>query len=272
MVVQDGQTQGQVELMTNIMDNLIGASDPLRSLPIFIAVFVDNAAAGKDGDGSLRDVEYDTVSGKYAEFISYEVIPAVLNDLKIKTAFPQLKITADPDGRAAFGCSSGSAAALGMAWFRPDLFRRVAAYSATLVLKDEGLPSNTTYPFGAWEYIDLIRNSAKKPLRIFHHASEHDLGTNPIDLFGKKIARGCLRAEIGPFSIPVTIPMVSNGKNNWLDANNRTQAALEAKGYEARFAYARRACHCDMRVLQQDMPNSLVWLWNGWVPNSKIIV
>ena len=45
----------------------------------------------------------------------------------------QVAFTADPDGRATFGESSGSPAALNMAWLHPNLYRRVISYSGTFV-------------------------------------------------------------------------------------------------------------------------------------------
>jgi S-formylglutathione hydrolase FrmB len=41
----------------------------------------------------------------------------------------QVAFTTDPEGRAAFGESSGAAAALTMAWRHPNLYRRVISYS-----------------------------------------------------------------------------------------------------------------------------------------------
>ena len=77
------------------------------------------------------------------------------------------------------GCSSGGAAALTMGWFRPDLFRRIIAYSGTFVdQQDDDAPEEAKYPLGAWEYhsgMKLIETSEKKPLRIFTHVSENDL-------------------------------------------------------------------------------------------------
>src|SRR3954470_22762319 len=70
---------------------------------------------------------------RYARFVELEVLPAVLSDPQIKAAYPGLSFTSDPEGRAALGCSSGAAAAFTMAWFRPDLFRRVISYSGTFV-------------------------------------------------------------------------------------------------------------------------------------------
>ena len=63
----------------------------------------------------------------YARFVHEEVLPAVLRDPHVVAAYPNLQFSSDPDLRAAYGCSSGGAASLTMAWFRPDLFRRVVA-------------------------------------------------------------------------------------------------------------------------------------------------
>lgn len=273
------------------MDNLIGNSESNRSLPVFILVSVGNAAAGNDGEHTLRDVEYDTLSGKYAEFVSFEVLPAVRSNQNISLVFPKLRFTEDPDGRATFGCSSGGAASFTMAWFRPDLFRRVYAAHASLVLKDEFLSSNTTYPAGGSEYPQLIRTSKKKPLRIFHSGGQHDLGTNDSQgyvgttLTGTQFTHeGCVgNFRQKPFIVPICpthqhqngcVTPEPHGFDNWCLGNNRTADALKANGYEHRYAYARGACHCDMQVVLQDMPNSLVWLWHGWAQTrfSDILV
>ena len=70
-----------------------------------------------------------------------------------------------------------------MAWFRPDLFSRVIAYSATLVAQqDPKAPESAMYPHGAWDYhsdLELIKNDTmgrEKLLRIFHNANENDIG------------------------------------------------------------------------------------------------
>jgi S-formylglutathione hydrolase FrmB len=44
-----------------------------------------------------------------------------------------VKLTKNPDGRATMGLSSSGAAAFTMAWFHPELYRRVLAYSPTMV-------------------------------------------------------------------------------------------------------------------------------------------
>jgi enterochelin esterase family protein len=141
------------------------------------------------------------------------------------------------------GCSSGGAAALTMGWFRPDLFGRVAAYSGTFVAQqDEDGPEQRKYPFGAWEYhsgMKLIESSEKKPLRIFTHVSENDLRSNDPE----------------------------ETHHNWVMAGRRTAEALKAKGYHHRFVFSLGTNHCDRRVFEQTLADTLVWLWRGYQPD-----
>ena len=123
LVIHDGP--GPLNAVRYALDNLTVSKDPKRKLPAFIAIAVENG--GNDGKDSERGLEYDTMSDRLARFIHDEVLPAVLHNPEIKAAYPRLAFTDNPWGRAVIGCSSGGAAALTMAWFRPDLFRRVIA-------------------------------------------------------------------------------------------------------------------------------------------------
>jgi enterochelin esterase-like enzyme len=138
------------------------------------------------------------------------------------------------------GCSSGGAAALTMGWFRPDLFRRVIAYSGTFVdQQDDDAPEEAKYPLGAWEYhsgMKLIENSDRKPLRIFTHVSEKDNRPNDPE----------------------------ETHHNWVMAGKRTTAALQAKGYNHRFVFSLGTGHCDGRVFQQTLADTLAWVWRGY--------
>src|SRR5262249_12153341 len=134
IVTHDAMASGEI---STLLDNLI----PEKKLPAMIGIFVQNG--GGDSKGSERGLEYDTVSGKYAEYIEQEVLPLVE-----KTA--SVKLTKDPDGRATMGCSSGGAAAFSMAWWHPDLYHRVISYSGTFV--NQQSPDNKETPHGAWEY------------------------------------------------------------------------------------------------------------------------
>ena len=93
-------------------------------VPAMIAISIGNGSG--DAQGSERGLEYDTMSGRYAEFVEREVLPQV-------EAQAHVKLTKDPDGRATMGGSSGGSCALIMAWFHPELYHRVLTYSGTYV-------------------------------------------------------------------------------------------------------------------------------------------
>jgi enterochelin esterase-like enzyme len=236
LIIHDGP--GQLKLVRNALDNLNISKDPARKLPPFIAIAVENG--GNDGKNSERGLEYDTMSDRLARFIHGEVLPAVLQNADLKAAYPKLAFTDNPWGRAVMGCSSGGAAALSMGWFRPDLFRRLIAYSGTFVdQQDDDAAEEAKYPLGAWEYhssMKLIEKSEKKPLRIFTHVSENDL-----------------RAKDSEETY-----------HNWVMAGERTAAALQAKGYNHRFVFSLASRHCDGRVFEQTLADTLVWTWRGY--------
>lgn len=236
LVIHDGP--GQLNLVRNALDNLTISKDPNRKLPAFIAIAVQNG--GNDGKNSERGLEYDTMSDRLARFIHGEVLPAVLNHPEIKAAYPKLAFTDNPWGRAVIGCSSGGAAALSMGWFRPDLFRRLIAYSGTFVdQQDDDAAEEAKYPLGAWEYhssMKLIETSEKKPLRIFTHVSENDLRAKDAE----------------------------ETYHNWVMAGERTAAALKAKGYNHRYVFSLATSHCDRRVFEQTLADTLVWIWRGY--------
>ena len=86
----------------------------------------------------------------------------------------EVKLTKDPDGRAAMGNSSGGSAALIMAWYRTNLYHRVLTTSGTFV--NQQWPFNPETPGGAWDFHEtLIPNSPKKPIRIFISVGDRDL-------------------------------------------------------------------------------------------------
>ena len=236
LVIHDGP--GQLNFVRNALDNLTISKDPNRKLPAFVAIAVQNG--GNDGKNSERGLEYDTMSDRLARFIQDEVFPAVLSNAEIKAAYPKFALTDNPWGRAVIGCSSGGAAALTMGWFRPDLFRRLIAYSGTFVdQQDDDAAEEAKYPLGAWEYhsgVKLIEKSEKKPLRIFTHVSENDIRA--------KDAEGT--------------------HHNWVMAGERTEAALKAKGYNHRYVFSLATGHCDRRVFEQSLADTLVWTWRGY--------
>jgi enterochelin esterase-like enzyme len=192
-------------------------------LPPIVAVMIANG--GGDSRGSERGLEYDSVNGKNAEFVEAEVLPKVEKDYGVT-------LTKDGDGRMTLGGSSGGASAFTMAWFHPELYHRVIAYSGTFVNQN-----SDDYPHGAWTYHEsIIPNSPAKPLRLWLEVGERDNG-----------------ASSG-----------SSGFHNWVIANIRMAAVLKAKGYHYQFIYARGAGHTDRRVIAQTLPEALEYVWQGY--------
>lgn len=129
IVGADGPDQG----LFTALDNLIAQ----HRAPRMIAVSIGNGSG--DGPGIERGLEYDTMSGKYAEFVEAEVLPLVEKQYNVT-------LTKDPDGRATMGGSSGGSAAMAMAWFHPELYHRVLTYSGTYV--NNQWPVNPDLPQG----------------------------------------------------------------------------------------------------------------------------
>jgi enterochelin esterase family protein len=205
------------------LDNLIAE----HKVPVTVAISIGNGSG--DAQGSERGLEYDTMSGLYAEFVEQEVLPLVESQCKVK-------LTNDPDGRATMGGSSGGSCALIMAWYHPDLYHRVLTYSGTYV--NQQWPNNPATPHGAWEFHEhLISDSLPKPLRIWMEVGDRDL-LNP----------NVMRDEM----------------HDWVLANERMAKVLADKGYHYQFTFARNAGHTDGAVKQQTLPEALEYLWQGY--------
>src|SRR5581483_7933374 len=142
------------------LDNLIAE----HRLPVMIAISISNG--GGDAQGSERGLEYDTMSGRYAEFVENEALPRVEKQYNVK-------LTKDPEGRATMGGSSGGSCALIMAWYHPELYYRVLTYSGTYV--NQQWPPNSETPHCAWEFHEhLSPNSRVKPIRLLMEVGDRD--------------------------------------------------------------------------------------------------
>ena len=210
------------------LDNLIAE----KKVPVMIAISIGNGSG--DAQGSERGLEYDTMSGLYAEFVETEVLPLVESKYNVK-------LTKDPDGRATTGGSSGGSAALIMAWYHPDLYHRVLTYSLTAV--NQQWPYNPETPHGAWGFHEnIIADSTVKPLRIWMEVGDRDL-------FNPNV-------------------MVDN-MHDWVVANENTAKVLAAKGYHYQFVFSRNAGHVDGPTKQQTLPEALEWVWKDYKPVTE---
>jgi len=219
---------GPDPLLFSTLDTLIAQ----HKVPVMIAISIGNGSG--DAQGSERGLEYDTMSGLYAEFVEREVLPVVESQAHVK-------LTHDPDGRASMGGSSGGSCALIMAWYHPELYHRVLTYSGTFI--NQQWPYNPQAPHGAWEFHEhLIPNSPAKPIRIWMEVGDRDL-------FNPNVMR--------------------DNMHDWVLANERMAKVLAAKGYHYQFVFARNAVHVDRAVRQQTLPEALEYIWQGY-PASKV--
>jgi enterochelin esterase-like enzyme len=250
MIVGDG---GWLDAtIFTVLDNLIAQ----KKLPPMIVITIQ--AGGQDAQGSERGREYDTVSGDYAEFVECEVLPLVERNTHVR-------LTHDPEARATMGFSSSGLAAFSMAWFHPELYHRVLAYSPTMV--NQQWPHGTALRGGAWEYHSpwagpkegqvlnakgfgaptptdmalgspLIPNSAPKPMRIWFEVGDRDLW------------------------YPVN--GMDDGMHDWVLASEKMATALAAKGYTYQFVFSRNAGHVDLATFSQTIGSALEWVWRGY--------
>ncbi len=211
---------GPDALLFSTLDTLISQ----HKVPAMIAISIGNGSG--DAQGSERGLEYDTMSGVYAEFVEKEVLPLVETQAHVK-------LTKDPDGRATMGGSSGGSCALIMAWYHPELYHRVLTYSGTFI--NQQWPHNAQTPHGAWEFHErLIPESPVKPIRIWMEVGDRDL-------FNPNAMR--------------------DNMHDWVLANEQMAKVLAAKGYHYQFVFARNAGHVDRAVKQQTLAEALQYIW-----------
>jgi enterochelin esterase-like enzyme len=201
MVFQDGYLnlapEGEMRVPI-VFDNLIHRDD----MPVTIGVFVN------PGEPGNRNVEYDAFNDVYATFLLTEILPNVLD---------RYAITDDPDRWPIGGGSSGGSCAFTVAWARPDRFRRVLSFLGSFAQIRGGNP-----------YPQLIRDTPKKPLRVFLQAATRDLNWDAPEF-------------------------------NWLSANLRVAAALAEGGYDLRLVLGDGG-H-DPNHGGAILPDALRWLW-----------
>ena len=215
MVFQDGHAwldpDGDMRIPV-VFDNLIHRDE----MPVTIGVFIDPGIFSAELPPKLdwdpkpenRSAEYDALSDAYAEFLLTEIVPTVQE---------RYAVTDDPNQRAIGGMSSGGICAFTVAWERPDAFRRVLSYLGSF-----------TDIRGGHRYPDLIRQTARKPLRVFLQAATRDLNWDAPN-------------------------------DNWFTANLKVAAALAERGYDLRLV-AGDGGH-DGNHGGAILPDALRWLW-----------
>ncbi len=228
MIFQDGQAFLRLTgdyRVPYVFDNLIYR----REMPVTIAVFINPgrkpeqpvASAADWGDRSTnRPQEYNALDDKYARVIVDELLPVLAK---------QYNLSANPNDRAIGGASSGAIAAFTVAWHRPDQFSKV--------LSTIGSFTNIR---GGHVYPDLIRQTERKPIRIFLQDGVND-------------NRG-LRGE--------GAAQTYNPERDWHAQNIKMVAALSGKGYDVNFTWG-IGTHSNKQG-GAILPDMLRWLWRDY--------
>jgi gluconolactonase len=137
-----------------VFDNLIAKHE----LPPMIGIFIDPGVLPVNSDEAQnrynRIFEYDSLSGRFAEFLLNELIPEVAKSYNLSK---------NPDDRGIEGVSTGAVGAFMAAWNRPDQFHRVLSFIGTYVAMK-----------GADSMLALVRKTEPKPIRIFMQDGTND--------------------------------------------------------------------------------------------------
>lgn|GEM_PF-476450 len=223
MIFQDGQAfvgPGGEYRIPCVFDNLIYR----REMPVTIGVFINpghrpdqlESSPTNWGDSiNNRGIEYNELNDHYAKLIVDELMPALEKDYNISK---------NPDDRGIGGASSGAICAFTVAWQRPDQFHKVISTIGSF-----------TDIHGGDVYPDLIRQSERKPIRIYLQDGLNDLR-----------GRGRNGGDYNP-------------KRDWHAQNLKMVAALTEKGYDVNYCWG-IGTHSGKQG-GAIMPEMLRWLW-----------
>lgn len=226
MIFQDGHAWLNLKgdyRTTHVFDNLIYR----REMPVTLAVFINpghtpeqpESTATNWGDTiNNRATEYNELNDRYARMIVEELLPALEKNYNLSK---------NPDDRAIAGASSGAICAFTVAWQRPDQFRKV--------LSTIGSFTNIR---GGHAYPEIIRQSDRKPIRIFLQDGLND---------NRGTRRG--KSEYDP-------------KWDWHAQNRLMVAALTEKGYDVNYCWG-IGTHSNKQGGAM-LPEMLRWLWRDY--------
>ncbi len=201
-----------------VFDNLIAKHE----LPVIIGIFIQPGGKllkpgeqppkrpdGRPAPRANRSVEYDSLGDTYARFLIEEILPEVGK---------KYNLTKDPEGRCIGGSSSGGICSFTVCWERPDAFCKCF----TTVGSFTNIRGGNKYP-------DLVRNSPKKPIRMFQQDGSNDL---------------------------------NNQYGSWPEANKAMAAALDEKGYDHKFVFG-EGVHSGKHGTML-FPDAMRWMWRDY--------
>ena len=201
-----------------VFDNLIARGE----MPVTIGIFIQpgdfplkpgekprKRPDGRPAPRANRSKEYDTLSDAYSRFLIEELLPEVGK---------KYELTKNPEGRCIAGSSSGGICAFTVCWQRPDEFRKCF----TTVGSFTNIRGGNQYP-------ELVRNSPKRPIRMFQQDGANDL----LNEFG-----------------------------SWPEANKALAKVLDEKGYDHKFVFG-EGVHSSNHGTQI-FPDAMRWMWRDY--------
>ena len=222
MIFNDGQAfkapEGNIRAQ-HVLDNLIYR----REIPVMIAVFINPGRRPDQpeptpqnwGDRDTnRPTEYNSLDDRYPRVIVDELLPVLEKNYNLSK---------DPERRGIGGASSGAIAAFTVAWERPDHFRKVLSFVGSF-----------TNIRGGHAYADLVRTTAKKPIRIFLQDGRNDNRALAVD---------------GTY----------DQARDWFYQNVRLKDALVAQGYDVNFTWGMN--RHGQAMGGAILPEMMRWLW-----------
>lgn len=189
MVFQDGICYINCDVgfhhVPQVFDHLIAEG----SMPVTLGLFLNpprkpGAESHTDED---RATAYDSLSDRYARFLTEEIIPDVLLNT--------YDLVDDGDGWAIGGHSSGGICAFTVGWQRPDKFRKILTHNGSFV--DIAVKRNFEQVSGL-AYPELIlAEDPNKPLRVYLLSGPGDIQNEYGDWFAQNDAVAAALAEKG---------------------------------------------------------------------------
>lgn len=156
MVFMDGNSYaGDGIRIPVVFDNLIAKKDIPPMIGIFVNPGVLPALTEQSQNRYARNVEYETLTPRFANFLADELIPEVGK---------RYNLSKDPSDRGVAGSSSGAIAAFVAAWERPDQFRRVLTLIGSFINER-----------GADRLASLVRRTEPRPMRVVLQTGRQDL-------------------------------------------------------------------------------------------------
>ena len=149
-----------------------------------------------------------------------------------------------------------------MAWFHPELYRRVLAYSPTMV--NQQWPQDPALRGGAWEYHSAWTGPAGPNLTVKAGVltPSEPPGTPLIPAAPVKPIRYWF--EMGDQDLYYPNPTIPDGMHDWTLSAALMAKVLADKGYHYQYLFARNAKHVDRPTVAQTLPSALEWLWKGY--------